>query len=840
MPENGESIAIPWFRYYAEALWMVVKGRKGRHLFLTVLLATVTIVLLWSYSNENLSPAAISGHRADDELWRAENDRHVHATASAEAVSQTPSSTNEANSNKTDNDNAATATATPKLEPLPFTAKNGPTFRLLIPAAESDANFCRSILSTMLLDYPPPTILGYNSRDQTASIVGAIYAHLEDPHICDDDLILVADGYRAWFQLPSSVLVRQYQRVTAAANQRLKKTYGVLRGGGQGAEKLQRFRQTVLFAADTHCWHYTDNDVACDAVPDAPGVWERANTAKNASAAVFNPKFLSSGIVMGPARDLRAVFAAASKKSTGAGGAHDLQHALQTMYSEQEQAREAVRRANLGAAGRVREWLYSTVYGYGQSQFLRGRRSSSSASGGGLGMSRRNLTIEAGRDYEFAIGLDYGSALFQSMSAPHSFNGDVEFLAAADALAFPDPSMHALPPALAALPSPFFLPPADKASEDIPDNATTPLTLTPGLDDLPVDLPWSALPLARNLLTGAAPASLHFPPRLWASGGDGIGARSLHASYSSPQTNNDGTSSSPPSNPQANHPSTPHHRLSPLYKTPQSPKDSSPSSSTHSDTADAEGIDPGTDTTTPPTFAHLDPRDSVYRHLWFVRYARALLRRHMRRTTFHSLLDNEIAAVEESGSSNSPDPLPNSPNSPPSGSSKGEATGEPDGSPKASPRWQTQRDRDLHFDRRGGAGGVWTQQGEWLAWGDVCRGMEEEVFAADDGWGEWGEERASRGMFEDARKAKKMPVARPADGEKNENVGQKKEGGGVKAGGDGGEGETQAAVARPADQEKEQEKETVKEQQKEGEAKSDDAEGGVEEHTVWVDPPPAA
>ncbi|KAK7620694.1 hypothetical protein IWX50DRAFT_696550, partial [Phyllosticta citricarpa] len=609
MPEHGESSTFPWFRHYAEALWMVVKGRKGRHLFLTVLLATVTLVLLCSYSVSNLEPVTFSGLKGD-ELWRAEDDRRAHGTASAEAVSSPgPSPTDSTTTTTTNNDDAAAgAAATPSLEPLPFTAKNGPTFRLLIPAAESDANFCRSILSTMLLDYPPPTILGYSSKDQTATVVGSIYAHLADRHIRDDDLILVADGYRAWFQLPSSVLVRQYLRVTADANRRLEKTYGVRAAAGE-----QRFRQTVLFAADTHCWHYADDgdvDVACDAVPDAPGVWESANNGRKNASNIFNPKFLNSGIVMGPARDLRAVFAAASQKSTGAGGAHDLQHALQIMYSEQEQAREAVRRANLGPAGRVREWLYSTVYG--QTNFLRGKRSASGGTAGTPMSRRRNLTITPGRAYEYGIGLDYGSALFQSMSAPHSFNGDVEFLAADDALAFPDPHMHTLPPALEALPSPFFLPPADKASEDIPDNATTPLTLTPGLDDLPADVPWSALPLARNLLTGAAPAS--------------------------------------------------------------------------------------TDTTTPPSFTHLDPRDSIYRHLWFAPYARALLRRHMRRTTFRS-----------------------------------------------------RRERELHADHRGGAGGVWTERGEWLAWGDVCRGVEEEVFGAD-GWGEWGVERQARGLFEDARR----------------------------------------------------------------------------------------
>ncbi|KAK7630578.1 hypothetical protein IWX48DRAFT_614392 [Phyllosticta citricarpa] len=744
MPEHGESSTFPWFRHYAEALWMVVKGRKGRHLFLTVLLATVTLVLLCSYSVSNLEPVTFSGLKGD-ELWRAEDDRRAHGTASAEAVSSPgPSPTDSTTTTTTNNDDAAAgAAATPSLEPLPFTAKNGPTFRLLIPAAESDANFCRSILSTMLLDYPPPTILGYSSKDQTATVVGSIYAHLADRHIRDDDLILVADGYRAWFQLPSSVLVRQYLRVTADANRRLEKTYGVRAAAGE-----QRFRQTVLFAADTHCWHYADDgdvDVACDAVPDAPGVWESANNGRKNASNIFNPKFLNSGIVMGPARDLRAVFAAASQKSTGAGGAHDLQHALQIMYSEQEQAREAVRRANLGPAGRVREWLYSTVYG--QTNFLRGKRSASGGTAGTPMSRRRNLTITPGRAYEYGIGLDYGSALFQSMSAPHSFNGDVEFLAADDALAFPDPHMHTLPPALEALPSPFFLPPADKASEDIPDNATTPLTLTPGLDDLPADVPWSALPLARNLLTGAAPASLHFPPRLWASGSNGgggggsgnVNTRSIHASYSSPQTSS--STSNTDTNTKFSSSSKPHHRLSPFYKTPQQPPQESASAGPSlAGTDDIDGIDPGTDTTTPPSFTHLDPRDSIYRHLWFAPYARALLRRHMRRTTFRSLLSNEIAAAAEQEEEDEA-----------STSSTNTSNGDANARAHAHAHWESRRERELHADHRGGAGGVWTERGEWLAWGDVCRGVEEEVFGAD-GWGEWGVERQARGLFEDARR----------------------------------------------------------------------------------------
>lgn len=42
------------------------------------------------------------------------------------------------------------------------------------------------------------------------------------------------------------------------------------------------------------------------------------------------------------------------------------------------------------------------------------------------------------------------------------------------------------------------------------------------------------------------------------------------------------------------------------------------------------------------------------------------------------------------------------------------------------------------WDTRGGAGGVWTSNEEWIDYGDLCGGYEEDVFA--DGYGAWGRE----------------------------------------------------------------------------------------------------
>ncbi|PGH13832.1 hypothetical protein AJ79_03400 [Helicocarpus griseus UAMH5409] len=42
------------------------------------------------------------------------------------------------------------------------------------------------------------------------------------------------------------------------------------------------------------------------------------------------------------------------------------------------------------------------------------------------------------------------------------------------------------------------------------------------------------------------------------------------------------------------------------------------------------------------------------------------------------------------------------------------------------------------WDMRGGKGGLWTDNDEWIDWTMVCKGTEEEVFG--DKWGKWGEE----------------------------------------------------------------------------------------------------
>lgn len=45
---------------------------------------------------------------------------------------------------------------------------------------------------------------------------------------------------------------------------------------------------------------------------------------------------------------------------------------------------------------------------------------------------------------------------------------------------------------------------------------------------------------------------------------------------------------------------------------------------------------------------------------------------------------------------------------------------------------------DRWWDTRGGKGGVWTDTAQWMEWGELCKGYEDEVFG--DGKGVWGQE----------------------------------------------------------------------------------------------------
>ncbi|EYE90220.1 glycosyltransferase domain-containing protein [Aspergillus ruber CBS 135680] len=98
-----------------------------------------------------------------------------------------------------------------------------------------------------------------------------------------------------------------------------------------------------------------------------------------------------------------------------------------------------------------------------------------------------------------------------------------------------------------------------------------------------------------------------------------------------------------------------------------------------------------------PALIHLDgsrvTRDGWWLKMWYQPWARALLRKYMRTPLGFDVAQSALLGGQE---------------------------------------W---------WDLRGGKGGIWTGQGEWMDYGEVCGGLERDVF--EDGFGGWGKEDGS-------------------------------------------------------------------------------------------------
>ena len=499
--------------------------------------------------------------------------------------------------------------------------KTSPAFHLVIPASESNPKLCKTLLSSFLLGYPSATLVNHGKafegagwdKGSHAGKIRGVYDFLSRKEVKDDDLVLVIDGYDVWFQLPPEIMIRRYQALVKEANERLRPRYGVVTDGKSGdgtAPMVQKYTQSVIFGADKICWPNPAEDPACAAVPYStlPKDVYGPLTDKDPEAFHNRPRYLNSGTVIGPAADVRAIYEyAVHKVEQKDRGKIGDQFVFAEIFGEQEFQRELHRRSSQSKGGRFYDWLSNTLGTLG---------SPLSAN-----ITINNMTTVAGQRYEYSIGLDYESHLFQTMT--HSAD-DVDFIvynssAFLSSIQAAHPSLHGLPFFLPTdiqkLNRPFsFASPGDPATNLEESKDALLLPYSPLLDTLP-DRSWDAdddldndprpdhaptwrtVPLATNIYAASIPPLLHVN-----------GDKSL--------------------------------------------------------------------------------LDTWWPKLWHHPFSRALLRAFIRSTQ-----GKTAAAAAAKGGLN----------------------------------W---------WDKRGGRGGVWTDGNEWLSWGEVCKGCEDEVFA--DGKGVWG------------------------------------------------------------------------------------------------------
>ncbi|MCJ1275438.1 hypothetical protein MMC21_003241, partial [Puttea exsequens] len=398
--------------------------------------------------------------------------------------------------------------------------KTNPAFHLIVPASESNPELCKSLLSSFVLSYPSATLVNYGKRfdedgwdkGSHAGKIRGVFDFLSDKsQVKDDDLVLIVDGYDAWFQLPPEIMIRRYHTLISEANERLRRRYGMVTEGKPGdgtADRVQKYTQKVIFGADKICWPNPKEDPACAAVPystlpkDAYG----PDTDKDPEAYHNRPRFLNSGTVIGPAEDIRAIYNyAVQKVEKDHRGTIGDQFVFAEIFGEQEYQRETLRRSSQGTGGRFYDWLSNTL--------------GTSESPLSANITINNMTTVPGQRYEYSIGLDYTSRLFQTMT--HSA-ADLAFLSYNSSA-----SLASIRPLTATNP-PLFLP-LDLQSADPPfsyaspgnhtptpptSDSTKPLLLpySPHLDTLPPaqDAPsWLTTPLATNTRAASIPPLLH-------------------------------------------------------------------------------------------------------------------------------------------------------------------------------------------------------------------------------------------------------------------------------------------------------------------------------------------
>ncbi|KAH9818199.1 hypothetical protein Tdes44962_MAKER05393 [Teratosphaeria destructans] len=229
-------------------------------------------------------------------------------------------------------------------------------FHLVLPATAATTDLCKLIFSGFVTGYPEPVLLGweghglYNGSESHLFKISETLAYLKTlPNSADDDLVLLLDAYDVWFQLRPDVLITRYFEVMRKANQRLKDE-GIHGKGYYGA----KIKQSILFGADKACWPDDPRRAACWAVPESPLNDAAFGPATDADMILARPRWLNSGTILGPARDMRDMLNATmyqiqKKFDDGYRFRTSDQFYFQEMWAEQEVRRTILREGNVKA-----------------------------------------------------------------------------------------------------------------------------------------------------------------------------------------------------------------------------------------------------------------------------------------------------------------------------------------------------------------------------------------------------------------------------------------------------------------------------------------------------------
>jgi len=242
-----------------------------------------------------------------------------------------------------------------------------------------------------------------------------------------------------------------------------------------------KYTQRVLFGARKECSN-PPGDPACCSIPQStlPKDIYGPETDRHPEGKYNRPRFMSSAMVMGRVTDLRPIYKLASELLEFEEiGKHGSQHIFSLIFGQQEYARSLA----LASKPRWKTWLSSKLQ-FNKTPNLR----------------PPNMTFVPGKNYEFGIGLDYESSIFQVMNNSAEDVRSMNFSQASGIV-----SLSGSPITPINLPLDLSL-----SSLPIPHHNATPIS---PLDKLPSEnLTWSDLELATNIIVPglSVPAMLSF------------------------------------------------------------------------------------------------------------------------------------------------------------------------------------------------------------------------------------------------------------------------------------------------------------------------------------------
>ncbi|KAI9713483.1 MAG: hypothetical protein M1820_000865 [Bogoriella megaspora] len=355
------------------------------------------------------------------------------------------------------------------------------------PARGASVDACRAFLSGQVLGYPAPTLYGFDQEFKDSTYVDKGRSEFTLFQIMwmlnglgkerDDDLVVIADGENTWFQLPLGTLIERYHAINREAYQR------AIHQMGKKAVEQESIQQKIVFAAQRRCEPNAKSEPACYAIPKSPlpkDLYRKKTDDKDAHPEQLLPRYLDTNVIVGPVRDMRAMFLLAGKKGNGYGQQKtDYARILNEIYGEQEYQRKVI----------------SARYSRGRSfsAWLRSQRQD--AKNFAPNPSYKTMPHYSDHPFDFGISLDYSGLLSSSSFGAENdyawvhYNDTSDIAAASQHLDIAKPRVSKLPEDIAHSRPPYF-----------------------ALNAFPPTLPnatWSSLPLMTNLRTGVVPAILH-------------------------------------------------------------------------------------------------------------------------------------------------------------------------------------------------------------------------------------------------------------------------------------------------------------------------------------------